>query len=145
MFTVSDERRILPNKPDLNLNPMTFFSQAQMRTAREGYNFSRTNAYATDTYRYRRGPNDPICVKTWCDRIDPALGMTTQTVTLALIGFGFSVTYNLNYKNASNGDYFEKCPINSNLFLQPSVLITIALADASGQKCDFQDAIRVDP
>ncbi len=145
-FAVSDERRILPNQTDTNLNPMTFFSQAQLRTSREGYFFARTNGYATDTYTYTRSSNDNICIKVYCDRVKPgvaAVNITVATVQLALIAGGFSVTYNLNYIAA--GDYFEQCPVASTLFMQPDVRITMRIRDNTGETCDFQDVIRVNP
>ena len=62
----------------MNLNPMTFYSAAQMRVSRESYFFSRYDGtvpggYATETFRYRRlpAPGESFCIKTFCDRVKP--------------------------------------------------------------------------
>lgn len=142
-FTVSDERRILPATAAQNLNPMTFYTQSQMRVSREGYVFAHDSTYATDSYRFVQSSNDNICVKAYCDRVDPAVGITIRTITLALLAGGFSVTYNMNY-DAVN-DIFTRCPISSSLFVKPAVRITIRIRDNNGETCDFVDTIQVIP
>jgi prepilin-type N-terminal cleavage/methylation domain-containing protein len=151
-FTVSDERQILPPTAALNLNPMTFYDQVQMRVSREGYVFSRDNTYATETYYYDRSANDSLCIKAFCDRVTPTIfappgpvggNIITKTATIALLAGGFSITYNMTYDPAN--DIYTVCPINSALFTKPAVRITITIADNDGETCTFEDTIEVHP
>lgn len=112
-FKVTDERDVLPTTAALNLNPMEFRSHVQMRVSREGWMISRTNAFASETYQFKRNEvdemGDSICVKAFCDRIsDPTDMVPGQTiVTTKTSAGGLQRSFFLAWQ--PNGDYFWVC------------------------------------
>jgi len=145
MFKVSDERNVLPTLTSTNLNPMTFYSHVEMRTSREGYLFARDNTYATETYRFSKSANHNICVKTFCDRVDPA-NIVTKSIQFTWIA-GSTPVLAMTSVPAVNPAYFEYCPANFialGILSNAYVKVNVTIADNVGETCTFQDTIRVD-
>ncbi len=150
MFKVSDERNVLPTLTSTNLNPMTFYSHVGMRTSREGYIFARDNTYATETYRFSKSANHNICVRTFCDRVDPTIMATanaTQSIQFTWVGGSTFIKPMTWMPIANPGEYFEYCPANFiTLGIKDNayVKVNVTIRDDTGEECKFQDTIRVD-
>jgi type II secretory pathway pseudopilin PulG len=140
-FEVSDERQILPTAAALNLNPMQFRSQVQMRVSREGYMISRTLGFASETYQFKRSTNDPICVMAFCDRIDPSITVQQRLKTKP-VAAGAVKNFNFNYIAA--GDYFSVCihvaDLSGGLPVLGQYKFTTSLRDNTQESCEVQDS-----
>ena len=140
-MAVSDERRLLPDYVD-GLNPIYFYSQAHMRMSREGWQFGKSIAFASESYRYDISNGEAFCVKTFCDRVDPT-AMVQQDVTITF-GFGNVRTLQLDYY--ATDDYFATCCVINQapcvLGNDPTTDIDITLSDGT-EWTIIRDQIRV--
>ncbi|HOX28359.1 MAG TPA: hypothetical protein PLQ76_04300, partial [bacterium] len=122
-----------------------FYTHVQMRTSREGYMFARTSAFATETYRYVRSAGDTVCVKTFCDRVDPA------TITLARVQFQWfmgGAACNVALAYNATGEYYWACravgpPCVMSLPGGTRDRVIMTLTDSSGETCTVEDSIWV--
>ena len=147
VFDISDERGILPSTRPGALNPITFRSQSHMRMSREGWQFARTLAFATETYAFRRNRNQQLCIKAYSDRVDPD-NMTVRTASILWGAFG-NFVMTLDY--VATGEYFASCcvitnvgttPNQCNLGTDPTTSVDITLNDGT-EWTIIRDEIRV--
>lgn len=143
-FKVTDERDVLPTTASLNLNPMEFRSHVQMRVSREGWMISRTSGFASETYQFDRATNESICVKAFCDRVDPNdinAGLT-EVIFRAVVGGAQSEDFDLIWQPV--GDYFYVCTNVNSLPAGSQFRVTIKVVDLAQQEsCNIQDMLWV--
>lgn len=155
-FKVTDERDVLPTTASLNLNPMEFRSHVQMRVSREGWMISRTLAFASETYQFKRTTNELICIKAFCDRIrNPTAMVPGQTkVTIQAVAFGGPNFFSLLWQpvgdyfymvNAANNPCINVCDLRDPDCVPLPVLgryrVTIEVTETGLESCNLQDSL----
>lgn len=146
-MAVSDERRVLPT----TIDPRNMRTMTNLRIAREGYYFAKSNAFASQSYNYDKSNCDQFCVKVFSDRIE---SIATPSAN-ALVTVPTAVAPNIQLTNVNNGDYYWGCAVvgapgapnncaggGDYLAIGVGVTVTIHLSDGA-ETLDIDDRIKV--
>lgn len=102
-FGVSDERQRLPAA----LTPRELRSMVQMRVSREGYMFAKSLAFASRSYNFDKSNCESVCVRVFCDRINPPMSPPPGATVTFEAAIGGGVELSLTYY--ADGDYYAGC------------------------------------